>query len=251
MKLPVTDPSGKKATAIDADDAVFGVEPNTAVVHQTLLAQLAARRAGTASTKSRGEVRGSTAKIRRQKGLGMARQGSNRAPHRRGGGVVFGPRPRSYAQKLPKRMRRLAIRSVLSSRAQDERLRVVTGLGSASDGDHPSAKAVVELLAALGVERSALIVTGAADRTAYLSARNVAGADVLPADTISVAELLAHHTLVLTVDAVRRCEELWGGERASGRSPRAVLAGAVAAPEAADSEPAASTADGDAAGEGE
>jgi large subunit ribosomal protein L4 len=245
VKLAVTDPSGKKSTAIDADDAVFGVEPNTAVVHQTLLAQLAARRAGTASTKSRGEVRGSTAKVRRQKGLGMARQGSNRAPHRRGGGVVFGPRPRSYAQKLPKRMRRLAIRSVLSSRAQDERLRVVTGLGSASDGDHPSAKAVVELLAALGVERSALIVTGAADRTAYLSARNVAGADVLPADTISVAELLAHHTLVLTVDAVRRCEELWGGERAAGRLPRAVLASAAASPEAA------ADADGDVAVEGE
>ena len=244
MKLAVTDPRGKKAPAIEAEDAVFGVEPHVAVVHQTLLAQLAARRAGTASTKSRGEVRGSTHKIRRQKGLGMARQGSNRAPHRRGGGVVFGPKPRSYAQKLPKRMRRLAIRSVLSSRAQDERLRVVTGLGEASEGGKPSTKAVVELLAALGVERSALIVTGAADRTAYLSARNVAGADVLPADTISVAELLAHHTLVLTVDAVRRCEELWGGERASGR-PRASLA-AVAAEAQADAEPAANAGAGEA-----
>ncbi len=218
MKLSVTDPSGKRATAIEADDAVFGLEPNAAVVHQTLLAQLAARRGGSASTKSRGEVAGSTRKIRRQKGLGMARQGAIRAPHRRGGGVVFGPKPRSYAQKLPKRMRRLAIRSVLSSRAQDERLRVVTGLGNASEGERPSSKSVVELLAALGVERSALIVTGTPDRNAYLSARNIAGADVLPADTLSVAELLTHHTLVLTVDAVRRCEELWGGERASGRA---------------------------------
>jgi large subunit ribosomal protein L4 len=247
VKLTVTDPSGKKAPAIDADDAVFGIEPNTAVVHQTLLAQLAARRAGTASTKSRGEVAGSTRKIRRQKGLGMARQGSNRAPHRRGGGVVFGPKPRSYAQKLPKRMRRLAIRSVLSSRAQDERLRIVTGLGEAIEGDSPSTKAVVELLAALGVERSALIVTGAADRTAYLSARNVAGADVLPADTLSVAELLAHHTLVLTVDAVRRCEELWGGERASGR-PRPERVAVAAEPTASAEGAAEPVADG---GEGE
>ncbi len=247
MKLTVTDPSGKKAPAIDADDAVFGIEPNTAVVHQTLHAQLAARRAGTASTKSRGEVAGSTRKIGRQKGLGMARQGSNRAPHRRGGGVVFGPKPRSYAQKLPKRMRRLAIRSVLSSRAQDERLRIVTGLGEAIEGDSPSTKAVVELLAALGVERSALIVTGAADRTAYLSARNVAGADVLPADTLSVAELLAHHTLVLTVDAVRRCEELWGGERASGR-PRPERVAVAAEPTASTEGDAEPVADG---GEGE
>ncbi len=218
MKLAVTDPRGKGARAIEVDDAVFGVEPHIAVVHQTLLAQLAARRAGTASTKSRGEVRGSTRKISRQKGLGAARQGSRRAPHRRGGGVVFGPKPRSFRQRLPKRMRRLAIRSVLSSRVRDERLRVVTALDDPEANGQPSTKSVVRLLHALGVERSALIVTGAPDRGTYLSARNVAGADVLPADTISVADLLAHHTLVLTVDAVRRCEELWGGDRAAGRS---------------------------------
>ena len=217
MKLDVTDPGGKRQRAIEVDDAVFGLEPNVAVVHQTLLAQLAARRAGTASTKSRSEVAGSTRKISRQKGLGAARQGSRRAPHRRGGGVVFGPKPRSFQQRLPKRMRRLAIRSVLSSRVREERLRVVTALRDAGEDAQPSTKSVVRLLEALGVERSALIVTGTPDRSAYLSARNVAGTDVLPADTISVADLLAHHTLVLTVDAVRRCEELWGGERAGGR----------------------------------
>ncbi|MYH41151.1 MAG: 50S ribosomal protein L4 [Chloroflexi bacterium] len=217
MKLDVTDPGGKRRRAIEVDDAVFGVEPNVAVVHQTLLAQLAARRAGTASTKSRSEVAGSTRKISRQKGLGAARQGSRRAPHRRGGGVVFGPKPRSFQQRLPKRMRRLAIRSVLSSRVREERLRVVTALRDAGEDAQPSTKSVVRLLEALGVERSALIVTGTPDRSAYLSARNVAGTDVLPADTISVADLLAHHTVVLTVDAVRRCEELWGGERAGGR----------------------------------
>ena len=213
MKLKVRDASGQALDPIDVDDAVFGIEPNEAVVHQTLLAQLAARRAGTASTKTRAEVRGSTRKVRRQKGLGMARQGSNRAPHRRGGGVIFGPKPRAYTQRLPKRMRRLAIRSVLASRVRDERLEVVSELGI----EQPSTKAMIALLEQLGVERSALIVSAEADRAAFLSARNVAGASVQPADVLNVADMLAHRTLVLTVDAVRRIEQLWGGERAGGR----------------------------------
>ena len=213
MKLDVVDPSGKSLDPIEVDDAVFGIEPNRAVVHQTLLAQLAARRSGSAGTKTRGQVRGSTRKVHRQKGLGVARQGSNRSPLRRGGGVVFGPHPRSYAQRLPKRMRRLAIRSVLAARAQEERLRVVSELGI----EQPSTKAAVALLEQLGVERSALIITGGPDRAARLSARNVPGAQVLPADVLNVADMLARHTLVLTVDAVRRIEELWGGDRASGR----------------------------------
>lgn len=221
MQLAVTDATGSALDAIEVDDAVFGISPNDAVVHQALLAQLAARRGGNASTKSRGEVRGSTRKIRRQKGLGMARAGSNRSPIRRGGGVAFGPKPRSYVQKLPKRMRRLAIRSVLSSRAADERLRVVDGLGL---DDAPSTKAVVTLLQALSIERSTLIVTGATDRTAFVSARNVPGTRVLPADTLNVADMLAHRSLLLTVDAVRRIESLWGGERAGGRNAPASAA---------------------------
>ena len=125
MELPVRNAAGDALDPIEVDAAVFGIAPNEAVVHQTLVAQLAARRGGHHSTKSRGEVRGSTAKIRRQKGLGMARMGSNRSPIRRGGGVAFGPKPRSYTQRLPKRMRRLALRSVLSARVRDERLHVV------------------------------------------------------------------------------------------------------------------------------
>lgn len=223
MKLQVLDASGQPVETIDVDDSVFGIEPNTAVVHQTLVAQLAARRAGTASTKTRGEVRGSTRKIRRQKGLGMSRQGGIRAPQHRGGGIVFGPRPRSYRQKLPKRMRRLAIRSVLSSRAQDERLIVINGLGL----DRPSTKGLRTLLAVLGVERTALLVLGTADRAAMLSARNLAGTRALPADTLNVADMLAHQTLVMTVDAVRRAEALWGGERVAGRNvPAAAATGA-------------------------
>ena len=213
MELPVRNAAGDALDAIEVDDAVFGITPNEAVVHQTLVAQLAARRGGHHSTKSRGEVRGSTAKIRRQKGLGMARMGSNRSPIRRGGGVAFGPKPRSYVQRLPKRMRRLALRSVLSARVRDERLHVIDELAF----EAPSTRAARELLEALGIERSVLVVTGAADRTAFLSARNLPGADVVPADVLNVADLLAHHSVLLTVDAVRRAEALWGGERASGR----------------------------------
>lgn len=217
MKLQVKDAAGKPTQEIDVDAAVFGIEPNEAVVHQTLLAQLAARRAGTHSTKTRGKVEGSSKKIRRQKGLGMARQGSIRSPLHRGGGVVFGPSPRDYTQRLPKRMRRLALRSVLSSRAQEDRLTVIESLGI----ETPSTKAVTRMLEATGVGTSALIVTGAPDRVAFVSARNVDGARVLPADTLNVADLLAHRNVVLTVDAVRRIETLWGGDRAARHAARA------------------------------
>jgi large subunit ribosomal protein L4 len=213
MKLQVLDTQGNEVEQIDVDETVFGIEPNEPVVHQTLLAQLAARRSGSANTKSRGEVRGSTRKLRRQKGLGMARVGSNRAPTRRGGGVAFGPKQRSYVQRLPKRMRRLAIRSVLSSRVADGRLKVVQGLGI----DEPSTKEMKALLAAIESGRSSLVVTGAADQIAQRSARNLPGARVIPADTLNVADMLSHGTLLLTVDAVRRVEALWGGDRVSGR----------------------------------
>lgn len=220
MKLQVLDAAGQSVEEIDVDDAVFGIEPNEPVVHQTLLAQLAARRSGSANTKSRGEVKGSTRKLRRQKGLGMARVGSANSPIRRGGGVAFGPKQRSYVQKLPKRMRRLAIRSVLSSRAADGRLKVLNGFGL----DAPSTSGMAAVLAAAETGRSALLVTGEADATVRRSARNLPGVDVLPADTLNVADMLAHGTLVLTVDAVRRIEALWGGDRAGGRPRVAVEA---------------------------
>jgi large subunit ribosomal protein L4 len=214
MKLQVVDFSGQATQEIEVDDSVFGIEPNEPVVHQTLLAQLAARRSGTHNTKTRGQVRGSTRKIRRQKGLGMARQGGIRAPQHRGGGVVFGPTTRDYTQKLPKRMRRLAIRSVLSARAADGRLKVVEGPAM----DTPSTKSIIRLLEATGAGNSSLIVTAGADRVMLKSARNIEGASSTGADTLNVADMLSHHSLVLTVDAVRRVETLWGGERASGRS---------------------------------
>jgi len=213
MKLTVYDTQGKEAGSIDADDAVFGIEPHRAAIRQALLAQLANRRAGTHNTKTRGEVRGSTRKIRRQKGLGASRQGAIRAPHHRHGGISFGPKQRSYKQALPKMVRRLAIRSALSAKAGEGELKVIRGF----DLDGPKTKAVAAMLGALEMTRSALLVTAQTDRNLLLSARNLPGASTLPADYLNVADLLSHQGLVMTEEAVRRVEALWGGERASRR----------------------------------
>jgi large subunit ribosomal protein L4 len=220
VKLQIRNAQGEKLKAIKVDDRVFGIKPNLAVVHQTLVAQRANRRAGSASTKSRGEVRGSTAKIRIQKGSGRARQGSNRSPLRRGGGVAFGPRPRSYSQALPKRMKRLAIRSMLSGKVADGRLAVVDEVAMES----PRTKDMVKLLHNLGIERSALVVTGQPDRMVHMSARNVEKVKALPAAYLNVVDMLSHRDLVMTVAAVRQCEALWGGDRATLRRPPIVQA---------------------------
>jgi large subunit ribosomal protein L4 len=224
MKLTVYDISGKAVGSMDADDLVFGLTPNRAVLRQALLAQLANRRAGSANTKTRGEVAGSTRKTRRQKGMGAARQGAIRAPHHRHGGISFGPKPRSYRQALPKRMRRLAIRSALSAKAGDGELKVVRGL----DLDAPKTRAIKDMLGSLDFGRSTLVVTAASNRNLLLSSRNLPGAKALAADYLNVADLISHHGLVMTEDAVRRAEALWGGERATKRiapAPEAVTHG--------------------------
>ena len=213
MQLTVKDAQGQEVDTIEVDDRVFGIKPNRAVVHQALLAHLANRRAGTASTKTRGEVRGSTAKIRRQKGTGRARMGSIRAPHLTGGGVAFGPRPRGFVQRLPKRMRRLAIRSALSDKAAEGRLQVLDRLAL----DKPRTKDVAEVLANLGVSGSALIVIAEPERNVLLGARNLPETKVLPAAYLNVVDMLSHRALIMTVDAVRKAEALWGGERALRR----------------------------------
>jgi large subunit ribosomal protein L4 len=214
MKLPVHDAAGKEVDSIEVDDAVFGIEPNGPVVHQAFVATMANRRAGTASTKTRSEVQGSTVKIRRQKGTGRSRQGSIRAPHHRHGGIVFGPKPRDYDKALPKRMRRLAIRSVLSAKASDGSLRVVNDLGITA----PSTKTMAAALAALGFERSVLVVTGETDSAVKASAQNLQKVKLLPAAYLNVADLLSSQGLLMTVEAVRNAEALWGGERAAKRT---------------------------------
>ncbi len=210
MKLAVHNAAGKRVRQITVDETVFGISPNGAVLHQAFVAQRANQRRGTASTKSRGEVQGSTRKIRRQKYTGSARQGSNRSPVRVGGGVAFGPRPRSYRQTLPKKMRRLAIRSALSGKVADGQLHVVDKLGFAQ----PRTKEVIRVLRNVGIERSALIVTGEPDRSVLTSARNLSKTKVLPAAYLNVVDMLTHRDLLLTEAAVRAVEGLWGSAAA-------------------------------------
>ena len=196
------------------DDLVFGLKPNKAVVHQAMVAQRANLRQGTHSTKTRGEVAGSTRKLFRQKGTGRARQGGIRAPHRRGGGITFGPKPRSYKQDLPKRMRRLAIRSVLSAKAAEGDLRVIDAL------THRPArrrKSSLRYSNAVGFERKTLVVTAKPEPAIKMSAKNAPNVKWLPASYLNVLDLLSYRGLLMTEDAVRVAEALWGGERATKR----------------------------------
>jgi large subunit ribosomal protein L4 len=213
MKLAVHDTTGKEVESIEVDEAVFGIVPNGSVVHQALVATRANKRAGTASTKTRGEVHGSTRKIRKQKGGGVSRQGSIKAPQHRHGGIVHGPRPHDYDKDIPKKMRRLAIRSVLSAKLADGSLRVVDSLSV----EKPSTKQLADVLAALGFERTVLVVTGAPDENVKQSLRNLPGVSLEPAAYLNVGSLLGSQGLLMTVDAVRGAEALWGGERAATR----------------------------------
>ncbi len=210
MKLAVHNARGKRVRQITVDDTVFGIAPNIAVLHQAFVAQRANQRRGSASTKSRGEVQGSTRKIRGQKYTGRARAGRNRSPVRVGGGAAFGPRPRSYRQALPKKMRRLAIRSALSGKVADGQIHVVDKLGFGQ----PRTKEMGSILENVGIERSALIVTGEPDRSVLVSARNLPKTKVLPAAYLNVVDLLTHRDLLLTEDAVRTVEGLWGSGEA-------------------------------------
>jgi large subunit ribosomal protein L4 len=213
MELDVFDREGNKVRSIEVDELVFGLSPRRSVVHQAMLAQRANQHRGTHKTKTRGEVAGSTRKLYRQMGTGHARQGSIRAPHRRGGGVVFGPRPRDYDQALPKRMRRLAIRSVLSAKAADGDLRIIDTLHM----DAPKTKELEALLEALGFERRTLVVTAQPEAMVKRSAGNLTRVKWLPAAYLNVLDLLNHRGLMMTEDAVRVAEALWGGERATKR----------------------------------
>jgi large subunit ribosomal protein L4 len=214
--LPVRNADGEEVGTIEVEDYVFGIRPNKAVLHQAYVAQRANQRRGTHSTKTRGEVKGSTRKTRPQKYTGRARQGSIRAPHRRGGGIVFGPKPRDYSQRLPKKMRRLAIRSALSAKAADGELIILDRL----ELERPSTKEMARILQNLGVDRSALVVTGEPDRTVFLSVRNLERKKCLPAAYLNVVDLLHHRYLVMTEAAVRKAEELWGEARDRERALR-------------------------------
>ena len=186
--------AGKSTGSADLADNVFGVEPNMSVMHQVVTAQLAARRAGTQSTKTRSEVSGGGAKPYRQKGTGNARQGSTRAPHFSGGGIALGPKPRSYAQKTPKKMVRLALRSALSDRAATGAVTVVEAWEFAT----PSTKAAVAALSALGLEGRVLIVLSDADAAAALSFRNIPEVQIIRPAELNAYDVLCNDHIVFT-----------------------------------------------------
>lgn len=198
MRVPVRNMAGETVNEIELLDEVFGIEPNEAVMHQALVRQLANARLGTHKTKTRSEVSGGGSKPWRQKGTGRARQGSTSAPHWKGGGTVFGPQPRSYEQKMNRKMRRLALRSALSVKTADERIVVVDAL----QADQPKTKFMEEFLERLGVDSSALILLTDANTGIELSARNLPHVKTLRVGCLSVRDLLGYEYLIMPLDAV-------------------------------------------------
>lgn len=205
-EVNVYDSAGTVVRQRQVVDSVFDVPFHEAVVHQAYLRQRANERQGTHSTKTRGEVAGSTRKLFKQKGTGRARQGGIRAPHRRGGGITFGPKPRDYRQDMPKKMRRLALRSALSAKVRDGELMVVDSLSLVQ----PKTREMLGLLTALGLSASTLVVTAGTDRNVVLSARNIPWVRTLPANQLNIKDLVNYRNIVMTAAALEQVEQLWG-----------------------------------------
>ncbi|WP_085993684.1 50S ribosomal protein L4 [Oceanobacillus senegalensis] len=203
-KVALLKQDGSNAGDFELNDAVFGIEPNTHVLHEAVVMQRASLRQGTHDVKNRSEVRGGGRKPWRQKGTGRARQGSIRSPQWVGGGTVFGPTPRSYSYKLPKKVRRLAVRSALSSKVKEESLIVLEGISI----DTPKTKEVIKMLDALNVNEKAIIVTAAKDEVVARSANNLQSVKVLTVEELNVLDLLTHDKLILTKDAADKAGEV-------------------------------------------
>ncbi len=198
MQTPLKNIKGQEVGTIDLPDEIFNIEPNVEVMHQALVRQLANRRQGTHKAKTRGEVSGGGRKPWRQKGTGRARQGTIRAPHWRGGGIVFGPTPRSYAQRMPRKMRRLALRSALSVKANAGQIIILDDLAL----DAPRTKEMAAIISALGVERRALVLLPEANDVIELSARNLPYVKTLRASYINVRDLLGYETIIMPQQAI-------------------------------------------------
>ncbi len=205
MQVDVHNTAGEVVTQTELDETVWGIEPHIAVMHQALLRQQANARKGTHNTLTRGEVRGGGKKPWRQKGTGRARQGSTRSPQWKGGGVVWGPHPRSYAQALPRKMRRLAIRSALSAKLRDDRVTVVQGLGEIE----PRTKAMKGVLAGLPKSRSYLIVVHENVEPVYRSAANLQDVLTIRANVLNVRDVLKYERMIITREAIAAIEGLW------------------------------------------
>jgi large subunit ribosomal protein L4 len=199
------DRSGASVGSVELSDELFAAPVNIAVLHQVVTAQLAGRRIGTHDTKTRGEVRGGGRKPYRQKGTGRARQGSLSAPHYRGGGTVFGPHPRSYEQRLPRKMRRLALRGALTAKLGDEAIRIVDTFAL----ERIKTRDFADVLAALKATGRVLVVAPAADEQLRLSARNLPTVEVILADSLNVVDLIKADTIVIEQPALARIEEVY------------------------------------------
>lgn len=203
-KVALLNQAGSNVGEIELNDSVFGIEPNQHVLFEAVIMQRASLRQGTHKVKNRSEVAGGGRKPWRQKGTGRARQGSIRSPQWRGGGVVFGPTPRSYAYKLPKKVRRLAIKSALSSKVVDNSIVVLEDLAL----NAPKTKEMASVLKGLSVEKKALIVTADNNENVALSARNIPGVTVVTANGVNVLDVLNHDKLIMTKAAVQKVEEV-------------------------------------------
>ncbi|USG66054.1 50S ribosomal protein L4 [Brevibacillus ruminantium] len=203
-KVALYNQAGSQVGEIELADTVFGIEPNQAVLFDAIVMQQASQRQGTHDVKNRSEVRGGGRKPWRQKGTGRARQGSIRSPQWKGGGVVFGPTPRKYGYKLNRKVRRLALKSALSTKVQNNELLVLDALNIAA----PKTKDMAVVLGNLKVDRKVLIVTSEFDQNVALSSRNIPGAKFIDAAGINVLDLVAYDKVIVTKDAVAKVEEV-------------------------------------------
>ena len=194
-----------KTVVADLPAEIFDVQVNVPLIHQVVVAQLAAARQGTHSTKTRGEVRGGGRKPYRQKGTGRARQGSKSAPHYRGGGAVFGPHPRSYEQRLPRKMKRLALRGALTAKFGDEAIKVIDTFGL----DAVKTRELITVLGALEAKGRVLVVSPSRDEKLELSARNLPTVEVILADSLNVVDLLKADLVLIEQPALARMEEVY------------------------------------------
>jgi len=199
------DRTGANVGTVDLSETLFAAPVNTAVLHQVVTAQLAGRRTGTADTKTRGDVAGGGKKPYRQKGTGRARQGSRRAPHFAGGGVVFGPHPRSYEQRLPRKMKKLALRGALTAKLGDGAIRILDAFGL----EAIRTKELVSVLANVEAKGRVLVVAPARDQNLDLSARNLPTVDVILADSLNVVDLLRADVVLIEQPALARMEEVY------------------------------------------
>jgi large subunit ribosomal protein L4 len=199
------DRTGASVGSVELADELFAAPVNEAVLHQVVTAQLAGRRTGTHDTKTRGEVRGGGRKPYRQKGTGRARQGSIRAPHYKGGGAVFGPHPRSYEQRLPRKMKRLALRGALTAKLGDEAIRVIDSFGL----EAIKTSELVGVLAALKLDGRVLVIAPGRDERLVLSSRNLPTVEVILADSLNVVDLLNADVVLIEQPALARMEEVY------------------------------------------